>query len=273
MILTPGQTAVVTGGASGVGLALGAELARRGLTVCLLDVEPGPLQAAAAAIGAEAHVCDVSDAAAVSRVAGDILASHGRVDLLVNNAGVGGLLGPMWHSPPQDWAWVFGVNVFGLVNGLRAFVPAMIQAGSGHILNIASLAGLTDPPFLAAYAASKHAVVGLSESLAAEFAALSLPLGVSVACPGNIQSGIRQADRNRPSPLRAASTAPPDMLARLEAVFDGIMQQGMITADMAARRILAGVERGEFHILTHPDMLAPARARLARLEAAFEGAG
>jgi NAD(P)-dependent dehydrogenase (short-subunit alcohol dehydrogenase family) len=273
MILEPGQVAVVTGGASGVGLALGAALARRGLTVCLLDVEAGPLQAAAEAIGAAAHVCDVSDAAAVSRVAADILARHGRVDLLINNAGVGGLLGPMWHSPPQDWAWVFGVNVFGVVNGISAFTPAMIAAGSGHILNVASLAGLTDPPFLATYAASKHAVIGLSESLAAEFAAMALPIRVSVACPGNVESAIRQADRNRPSSLRAASSASPEMLSRIEGAFDGIIRQGMISAEEAARRILDGVERGDLHILTHPDMLAPARARVARLEAAFAAAG
>src|SRR4029453_19284795 len=113
-----------------------------------------------------AHVCDVADASAVDELARTVIARCDKVDLLINNAGVGGRLGPLWDSHPGDWAWTFGVNVFGVVNGVRSFLPAMLQRRTGHVVNVASLAGLTAPPFLSPYVASKHAVVGLSESLA-----------------------------------------------------------------------------------------------------------
>ncbi len=270
MRLKPGQIAVVTGAASGIGLALCKALLAAGLTVCMLDVEGVALDRAAAKLGgvADTYACDVSDPAAVSRAADDILRRHGHVDLLVNNAGVGGRLSPMWDSAPQDWQWVFGVNVFGVVNGIRAFVPAMLARGEGHVVNVASMAGLTAPPFLGTYVASKHAVVGLTESLAAEFATVGSPLKASVVCPGNIESRIREGDRNRPAALAGRPATDPAMLSRLEAVFDGILQQGRITADEGVARILAGIERDDLHILTHPDDTAAARERLERVMAA-----
>ena len=271
MRLKPGHIAVVTGAASGIGLALCKALLAAGLTVCMLDVEGPALDRAAAKLGGvvDTYACDVSDPAAVSRVADDIVRRHGRVDLLINNAGVGGRIGPMAASPPQDWTWVFGVNVFGVVNGIRAFVPAMQARGEGHVVNIASLAGLAAPPFMGTYAASKFAVVGLSESLAAEFAVTGSNLKVSVVCPGNIESRIREGDRNRPAALQAASTADPATLARLEGVFGGVMQEGMISSEAGAALILAGIEADAFYILTHPDETAPARERLDRLGAAL----
>lgn len=271
MRLNPGHIAVVTGAASGIGLGVCKALLAAGLTVCMLDVEGAALDRAAARLDGvvDAYACDVGDPVAMSKVAGDILRRHGHVDLLINNAGVGGQLNPMWDSAPQDWQWVFGVNVFGVVNGIRAFVPAMLARGEGHVVNVASLAGLASPPFMGTYAASKHAVVGLTESLAAEFAMIGCSLKASVVCPGNIDSRIRDGDRNRPAALAGQRATDPATLARLEGIFEGIMRQGLITADEGAARILAGIERDDLHILTHPEDSAPARERLDRVAAAL----
>jgi len=271
-----GQVAVVTGGASGIGLALARALARRNLQVCLLDVEEAALMAAVVRLAGEGlvvepFVCDVSDAGRFRTVAETILMRHGRVDLLVNNAGVGGLLSPMWASPEEDWAWVLGVNLMGVVNGVRAFVPGMLARGSGHVLNMASLAGLTAPPFMGPYLASKHAVVALTESLAAEFAIVGSDLKASVACPGNVESRILAADRNRPRRLQASSSASPEMLARLDSAFEALRGQGMMPADTAADLIVAGLEQDALHILTHPSEHGAAGDRLARLGAALVG--
>lgn len=274
MKFTNGQVAVVTGGASGIGLALARALARRDLQVCLLDVEETALMAAVVRLAGEGlvvepFVCDVSDAEGFQMVAQAILTRHGRVDLLVNNAGVGGLLSPMWAAPAEDWAWVLGVNLMGVVNGIRAFVPGMLARGSGHVLNMASLAGLTSPPFMGPYLASKHAVVALTESLAVEFATVGSALKASVACPGNVESQILDAARNRPRALHGASSASPEMLARLSSVFEGLRTQGLITGDAAAELMLARVEQDALHILTHPSEHGAAGDRLARLGAAL----
>ena len=269
-----GQVAVVTGGASGIGLALARALARRDLQVCLLDVEETALMAAVVQLAGEGlivepFVCDVSDAVSFQAVARAILTRHGRVDLLVNNAGVGGLLSPMWASSEEDWAWVLGVNLMGVVNGIRAFVPDMLSKGSGHVLNMASLAGLTAPPFMGPYMASKHAVVALTEGLAVEFATVGSSLKASVACPGNVESQILGSARNRPEALQGASSAPPEMLARLNSVFEGLRSQGLITGDEAAERMIVGLEQDALHILTHPSEHGAAGDRLALLGAAL----
>lgn len=269
-----GQVAVVTGGASGIGLALARALARRDLQVCLLDVEETALMAAVVQLAGEGlivepFVCDVSDAVGFQAVARAILTRHGRVDLLVNNAGVGGLLSPMWASSEEDWAWVLGVNLMGVVNGIRAFVPDMLSKGSGHVLNMASLAGLTAPPFMGPYMASKHAVVALTEGLAVEFATVGSSLKASVACPGNVESQILGSARNRPEALQGASSAPPEMLARLNSVFEGLRSQGLITGDEAAERMIVGLEQDALHILTHPSEHGAAGDRLALLGAAL----
>ncbi|MFZ4606274.1 MAG: SDR family NAD(P)-dependent oxidoreductase [Caulobacter sp.] len=277
MKFVAGQVAVVTGGASGIGLALVRALAARGLQVCLVDVESPALGEAVirlrqAGLTVEPFLADVADATGMTALARVILERHGGVDLLVNNAGVGGLLSPIWASPLEDWAWVTGVNLLGVVNGIRAFVPAMVERGSGHVLNMASLAGLSSPPFMGPYVATKHAVVALTECLDAEFAITGAPLKASVACPGNVESRIRAADRNRPEALKATSSASPEMLARLDRVFDSVRSQGMITADAAADRIIAGLEADRLHILTHPDDQGPVRERLARVQVALADA-
>ena len=276
MKLQNGQVAVVTGAASGIGFAMAAALGARGLTVMLADVEAGALDAARASLASgglpvHAHVCDVADAAAVDELARTAIGRCGKVDLLINNAGVGGRLGPLWDSQPGDWAWTFGVNVFGVVNGIRSFLPAMLQRRTGHVVNVASLAGLTAPPFLGPYVASKHAVVGLSESLAAELAMAGSPIRVSVVCPGHVQSRIAESDRNRPAAFAAASRTAPEVMARISAGFAAALGEPMAAADLASR-VLAGIEQDAFLILTHPELVGQVRARLATVDRATRNA-
>jgi NAD(P)-dependent dehydrogenase (short-subunit alcohol dehydrogenase family) len=272
MKLENGQIAVVTGAASGIGFALAEALCTRGLTVVLADVEAAALEAARASLDArgftvQVHVCDVADAAAVDELARTVLARLGKVDLLVNNAGVGGRLGPLWDSQPGDWAWTFGVNVFGVANGVCSFLPSMLRQRAGHVVNVSSLAGLTAAPFLGPYVASKHAVVGLSESLAAELAMAGSPIRVSVVCPGHVRSRISESDRNRPAAFAAPSRTPPDVLARIRAGFDQALGEPMAPGDFA-NRVLAGIENDEFLILTHPELNGQVRARLAAVDRA-----
>lgn len=279
MKIETGQVAVITGGASGIGFALAKALLARGVQIALVDVEAPALEAAAAELAAmqpggnvAAFTADVSDAATMTALANEVASRFGGVDLLVNNAGVGGQLGPIWDSHPNDWPWVFGVNVFGVVNGLRAFLPGMLARertghAAGHVLNVASLAGLTAPPFLTAYTASKHAVVGLSESLAQELAIVQSRIRVSAVCPGVVRSRIQQSVRNRPAVLAGQSRTPPEMLARIEAAFAAQMQNPM-EGDAFAARVLAGLEADEPLILTHPDQNPHALARLEGVRAA-----
>jgi NAD(P)-dependent dehydrogenase (short-subunit alcohol dehydrogenase family) len=272
MKLENGQLAVVTGAASGIGFSLAQAFCAHGLDVVLTDVEATALEAARASLNArgfvvQAHVCDVADAASMDALAQTVLARFGRVDVLVNNAGVGGRLGPLWDSQPGDWTWTFGVNVFGVVNGLRSFLPHMLQEGRGHVVNVSSLAELTAPPFLGPYMASKHAVVGLSEGLAVELAMIGSAIRVSVVCPGPVQSRIGESERNRPAAFAAPSRTSPDVLARIRAGFDRALAEPMASGDLAVR-VLAGIETDEFLILTHPDLNGQVRARLASIERA-----
>ncbi|MFO1081950.1 MAG: SDR family NAD(P)-dependent oxidoreductase [Reyranellaceae bacterium] len=274
MKLQAGQVAVVTGAASGIGLAVTEALAARGLAVAMIDFEHEALSAAHAGLAdrglaVTADVCDVTDAAAMHALAVSLAERHGRLDLVVNNAGVGGVLGPLWHSRPEDWTWTFGANVHGVVNGLRAFLPALLRQGSGHVVNVASLAGLTAPPFLSPYVASKHAVVGLSESLAAELQAIGSAVRVSVACPGHVASRIRQSERNRRDQPRQPRATPPDLLARLEAGFTQALGEAMPAADFA-RLLLEGIEADRSMILTHPAQNGSVVARADALKRAAQ---
>ena len=274
MKLAHGQVAVVTGAANGIGFALAEALCKRGLSVMLADVENGALEAAQQRLSQSghsvaAHATDVTDPSAVQRLAAATVDRFRHVDLLVCNAGVGGSLGPIWTSDPKDWTWTFGVNVFGVVHSLQAFLPAMVARGQGHVVNVASLAGLTSPPFLAPYVASKHAVVALSESLAGELAAANCPIKVSVLCPGMVQSRIIESERNRPAALQAESKTPPQVLERLRAAFVARMVAPMPAPELADKAI-AGIEQDDFLILTHPQSNPDILTRLARMQSAVQ---
>lgn len=274
MKLANKQVAVVTGAASGIGYALAEALCKRGLSVMLADVEEAVLKAARqllsqAGHSVGAHCTDVTDPAAVQRLAAATVDQFGHVDLLINNAGVGGTLGPIWTSDPKDWTWTFGVNLFGVVHALQAFLPAMVARGPGHVVNVASLAGLTTAPFVAPYFASKHAVVALSESLAGELAAAGSPIKVSVVCPGVVQSRIMESGRNRPVQLQAESKTPPQILERIRTAFAERMGTPMPASELADK-VIAGIERDDFLILSHPQSNADVLARLARMQLAVE---
>jgi NAD(P)-dependent dehydrogenase (short-subunit alcohol dehydrogenase family) len=210
MELTEGKVAVVTGAAGGIGLALAERFAASGLHVVLADVDATALTAAAAQVrerGVETLeiVCDVSDEASVGALADATVGRFGAVHVLCNNAGVSSQADP-WGGPVSTWQWVLGVNLWGVIHGVRAFLPRLLASGGGHIVNTASIAGLY-PGFGASYDASKHAVIALTEDLYRDLQSSGQPVGVSVLCPGWVRTGIVDAERNWPASL---GEAPPN---------------------------------------------------------------
>jgi len=215
------KVAIITGGASGIGRALGAALVQRGTRVVLADVNGEAAQAAASALGpsgaATSATLDVTDAASVERVVSEVVGTHGRLDYLFNNAGIA-IMGDARHMTLTDWNRIVDVNLRGVIHGISAAYPIMIRQGFGHLVNTASLAGLTPTPGATGYAATKHALVGLSLSLRGEAAAYGVR--VSVVCPGFIDTPIKDATRwlntDRDAVLRSIPFRlyPPDACAR-----------------------------------------------------------
>jgi NAD(P)-dependent dehydrogenase (short-subunit alcohol dehydrogenase family) len=226
-----GKVAIVTGGASGIGRALGVELVRRGARVVLADVNGEGAQAVARALvpsgAATGATVDVTGAAEVERVVHETVATHGRLDYLINNAGIA-IMGDARHMTLADWNHLVDVNLRGVIHGIAAAYPLMIRQGFGHIVNTASLTGLTPTPGATGYATTKHAVVGLSLSLRGEAAAYGIK--VSVACPGFIDTPIKDATRllnvDRETLLKS-------------------LPFRLYPADACARDILRGVERND----------------------------
>jgi NAD(P)-dependent dehydrogenase (short-subunit alcohol dehydrogenase family) len=252
-----GKVAVVTGAASGIGLALSRRFGADGMRVMMADVEEPALAAAARGLadeGIEAAtaVTDVSDADAVDALARATLERFGAVHVVCNNAGVAGG-GLSWQVPVPVWDWIVGVNLFGVVHGIRSFVPHLIAQGEGHVVNTASVAGLLGSPGLSAYCATKHAVVGLSESLAHDLAATGSPVGVSVLCPGFVRTRIAEADRNWP-----ARYGPPPVMDdqpgadEMRQAIAGAIESGIDPA-VVADAVRDAVVAGRFWILTHPE--------------------
>ncbi len=205
MHLEKGNVAVVTGAASGIGLALANAFAAAGCSVVLADIQQEALNASAAQVGAHGVdvltvVTDVSKVEQVDALAAATLERFGAVHVLCNNAGVGGA-GDPWIGPLETWEWVMGVNFWGVVHGVRAFLPHIVMSGGGHIVNTASIAGVFPGMTAAPYDASKHAVVGMSEALYLSLRAGELPVGVSCLCPGWVSTGIGESERNWPDEL------------------------------------------------------------------------
>jgi NAD(P)-dependent dehydrogenase (short-subunit alcohol dehydrogenase family) len=252
-----GKTAVVTGAASGIGRGLAERFAAEGMSVVLADVEEPALRAAEAELcdgGASvlAVPTDVSNAEDVLALAAKTVARFGGVHILCNNAGVGG--GQLsWEEPLEDWQWVLGVNLGGVINGIRAFVPIMLEGGEeGHIVNTASVAGLMPGAGSASYTASKFGIVGLSEALYYELLMASGgKVGVSVLCPGATDTRIVEADRNRPAG-RFDEPAPGSPEAMGREMVRNILRAGQSPAQVAQQVFDAIVER-RFYVLTHPE--------------------
>lgn len=254
-----GRVAVITGGAGGLGLAMVRQCLAQGMRVAMLDSQAPQLQAAADALSAPADNlmkvhCDVSDWRAMQAAAEQIRQHWGTVQLLVNNAGVAAS-GPLLDCPVEDWQWMFGVNVMGVVHGCKAFIPAMQASGEpGQVVNVASVAGLLSPPGLSIYSASKHAVVGLSESLQHELTLQQSRVGVSLLCPGWVRTGIGASGighGNREGALGRALAA--DLFRAISGA--------ATTAEQVASAMLDAVRSGRFWVLTHPEFDARIEAR------------
>jgi NAD(P)-dependent dehydrogenase (short-subunit alcohol dehydrogenase family) len=261
-----GKVAVVTGAASGIGLALCRRFGADGMRVMMADVEEPALEAAARSLAedgieAAAAVTDVSDPDSVDALARATLGRFGAVHLVCNNAGVGGG-GLAWQVPVPAWTWIVGVNLFGVANGIRSFVPHLIEQGEGHVVNTASLAGLLASPGLGAYTATKHAVVGLSESLRHDLAAVGSPVGVSVLCPGFVRTRIAEADRNWPARLGPPPVADDQPGAeQMRQAVAGAIESGLDPA-VIAEAVRDAVVAGRFWILTHPEFNDAVAGRL-----------
>lgn len=277
MKLEAGQVAVVTGAANGIGRAVAAALVDRGLQVVVADVEAGTLARTAAELGDQvlAVPTDVADIDQVRALADRTLAAFGRVDLVVNNAGVGAG-GPSWDIAPAEWDRVWSVNVGGVVNGIHVFTPHLIAGGGGHIVNTASLAGLTVGLFGAPYAASKSAVISISESLRGELDIIAPNIGVTVVCPGPVDTRMFRGLAEMAAPpadgAPEAETLPPEVLTALAPMREAVgeMAKEMLPTARAAEIILAAVEAGKLYETTHPVM---ARTAQERIEAILESFG
>ena len=254
-----GKVAVVTGAASGIGRAMAERFAREGMKVVLADVEEKPLGEAVEAIGkGGAEVVgvrtDVSKREEVETLARKTFDRFGAAHVLCNNAGVGGG-GMTWDQSMSDWEWTLGVNLWGVIYGIRAFVPRMIEQGQGHVVNTASVAGLVSAPGMGAYCASKHAVVTISECLFHELGfATGGKVKVSVLCPGWVKTNIIDAERNRPASLaREPGSKPTPQQQMMEAMLRQAVSNGMPPSHVADQ-VLAAIHEERFWILTHPEM-------------------
>ncbi len=250
-----GKVAVITGAASGIGRAMARTFGAAGMKVAIADVEKAALDETRRALAADgveaaAFACDVSRADAVRQLADDALAAFGRVHVVCNNAGVF-CGGTSWGTSLNDYAWILDVNVWGVIHGIRTFVPILLEQGEpAHVVNTASMAGLTTGPMTAAYFISKHAVVALSESLYHELAAREgCPVGVSVVCPELVNTRIFHAERNRPPHLkRDADEDLPEETRQVEEIVSGVAASG-VDPSVLAERALAAVREGRFWVL------------------------
>jgi NAD(P)-dependent dehydrogenase (short-subunit alcohol dehydrogenase family) len=260
------KVAVITGGASGIGLALAQRAAAEGMRLVLADVEAPAMAAAAAELRAKgAQVltvqCDVSCAEEVERLAEETLKAYGGVHLVCNNAGVGGVRVKTWEASAKDWQWVLGVNVWGVIHGVRVFTPLMLGQGeAGHIVNTASAAGFVSMASTAAYAVSKHAVVTLSEVLYHDLQAEKAKVGVSVLCPAWVGTNIWNAQRNRPDELRDHAETEEER-ARREQV-RALLEKGKVTAADVAGMTFDAVAADRFYIFPHPKIRRDIQTRM-----------
>ncbi|MCH8813683.1 MAG: SDR family NAD(P)-dependent oxidoreductase [Chloroflexi bacterium] len=252
------KVAVVTGAASGIGRAMANRFAGEEMKVVLADVEEGALARAEAEMreaGATvlSVVTDVSKGADVERLAQETLDAFGAVHVVCNNAGVTDQGGPIWQKTLSDWEWVMGVNLWGVIHGVRVFVPIMLEQGDeGHIVNTASMAGLMSGGGNT-YGVTKHGVVSLSESLYLELQTAGAKVSASVLCPGWVSTDIIDAERNRPPQLENPAQEPDQTLTEMREVVRGLLASGL-SPDVVADHVFNAIRDDHFYILTHPEM-------------------
>lgn len=262
-VVAPGRAAVVTGAASGIGFGLSERFASEGMRVVMADIEePALTEAAELLAGRGAKVLpvptDVSQPAQVDALRDRALEAFGAVHVLCNNAGVAGLGATVWEMTRGEWEWVLGVNLWGVINGIRTFVPELLRQDAAHVVNTASIAGLT-AGILGPYSVTKHGVVALSEALYFQLAQRGAAVGVSVLCPGWVRTRILDADRNRPERFGPV----PEMDAAQDAgreLARQLVETGMDPAEVAGH-VVDAIRGGRFYVLTHPDMGDAVRRR------------
>ena len=270
-----GKTAFVTGGASGIGLALGRAFARAGMKVMLADIEAGALAAAVESLrdfapDTRGVICDVADPDGVERAAKASYEAFGNVHVVCNNAGVAAA-GGIDNISVDNWRWVLDVNLMGVLHGIRTFLPHIRAHGEGgHIVNTASMAGMNGGLGFSPYVASKFAVVGMSEGLATQLKPLGI--GVTVVCPGFVRTGIGESGRNRPE--RYGTTQTPDPASPAGLLLAHIaerLQSGLAPSQVAAR-VLAAIREDELYVFTHPEMRGEVEERFAAIMAGMDKA-
>ncbi len=260
------KVAVITGGASGIGLALARRAAAEGMQVVLADIEDVALAAAADELrrtGAPVLTvkCDVSRAEDVENLAAQTLKACGGVHLICNNAGVGGVRVKTWEASAKDWQWVLGVNVWGVIHGVRVFTPIMLrQDEEGHIVNTASAAGFVSMAATAPYAVSKHSVVTLSEVLYHDLQSEQAKVGVSVLCPAWVGTNIWNAQRNRPAALLDHAETEAERTRREQV--RALLEKGKVTAADVAAMTFEGIANNRFYIFPHPKIRNDIRTRM-----------
>ncbi|WP_341249220.1 SDR family oxidoreductase [Cupriavidus pauculus] len=266
-----GKVAVITGGASGFGKEFARIGAQLGMKLVLADVQEDALDTTVAEFKAQGVQViglrtDVSKAEQVQALADATMTAFGEVHLLFNNAGVGAG-GLLWENTEKDWDWVLGVNLYGVIHGVRIFTPLMLAAAQkdpsfqGHIVNTASMAGLLNPPAMGVYNVSKHAVVSLSESLYQDLSLVTEQVHCSVLCPYFVPTGISQSQRNRPAGL--SNDAPPTRSQMVsQALSDKAVNSGKVTAADVAQMTFDAIRDESFYIYSHPQALATVRHRM-----------
>ena len=265
-----GKTAVLTGAGSGFGLECARIGARLGMNLVLVDVQQDALDAATAemqAAGSQvlARKVDVSNAAQMEQLAADVQQRFGAPHLVFNNAGVGAG-GLVWENSVKDWEWVLGVNLWGVVHGVRLFTPMMLAAAKadpawrGHIINTASMAGLLAAPNMGIYNVSKHAVVSLSETLYQDLSLVTDQIGASVLCPFFVPTGINQSHRNRPQDMAVEKPTKSQLIG--QAMSDKAVGSGKVTAAEVAQKVFDAAAQGQFYIYSHPRAIGAVQTRM-----------
>ena len=257
-----GKVAAVTGAASGLGRAMALAFADEGMHVALADVaETSDVFAEVQARGVSALSMnvDVSRTEDVEAFAKLVERDLGQTFLVCNNAGVSPL-GAAWESSVDDWRWILGVNLWGVIHGIRSFVPRLMARNAGHVVNTASVAGLISPPGSAAYNVTKHAVIALSETLHHDLKNAGSAVGVSVLCPAYVPTGIADSERSRPPGFQPAEKSP-ETLAK-EAMLRKAVASGRLSAQEVAKAVVQAVKDERFYILTHPRIKGAIRARM-----------
>jgi NAD(P)-dependent dehydrogenase (short-subunit alcohol dehydrogenase family) len=266
-----GKVVVITGAASGLGREFANCAAGLGMKLVLADVQVEALRHACAELeaqGAEvlAMVCDVRKGRLVQELADAAVARFGSVHLVFNNAGVGAG-GLVWESTEADWEWVLGVNLWGVIHGVRIFTRLMLESANrhpgyeGHIVNTASMAGLLNAPAMGVYNVSKHAVVSLTETLYHDLRLVDAPIGVSVLCPYFVPTAIGHSHKHRPEDLHNDAVATASQQAA-QALLEKAVESGKVSAAEVARMTFDGVRDGQFYIYSHPHALGGVADRM-----------